>query len=77
VENRIHFPREADTIFEQAEAYRQLSPTDRLLAILDLIASGVALMNESPHPEVGQRLRQDQEAEWQRAQKELFKRHGY
>jgi hypothetical protein len=50
VENPVHFPREADTIFEQAEAYRQLSPTDRLLAILDLIASGVAMMNESPHP---------------------------
>ncbi len=77
MEYPIHFPREADTIFEQAEAYRQLSPTDRLLAIIDLIASGVAMMNESPHPEVGERLRLEQEVEWQRAQKELFKRHGY
>jgi hypothetical protein len=72
----IRFPREADTIYEQAAAFRRLSPTERLLAILDLIASGVALMAQSPNAEAAQRLREAQEAEWQRVQKELFARHG-
>ena len=73
----IRFPREADTIYEQAEAYRRLSPTDRLLAILDLIASGVALLRQSPDSKARESLRQAEEAEWQRLQGELFKRHGY
>lgn len=71
----IRFPREADVIYEQARAYRRLPPGERLLAIIDLIACGVALLEQSPHREAAQRLRQAQEAEWQRAQKELFARH--
>jgi hypothetical protein len=72
----IRFPREADTIYEQAVAFRRLTPTDRLLAILDLIASGVVMLRQSPDPQVSQRLRDAQEAEWQRLQRELFTRHG-
>jgi hypothetical protein len=73
----IRFPSEADTIYEEAEAFRQLSPTDRLLAILDLIAPGAELMRHSPNAEAAHVLRQADEAEWQRVQKELFKRHGF
>lgn len=70
------FPSQADTIYEEAQAYRRLSPTDRLLVLLDLIASGVTIMNQSPHREASLRLRQAQEEEWQRIQRELFARHG-
>ena len=73
---RIHFPRQADVIYERAKAYRRLSPTERLRALFDLIASGQTLMKHSPHREAGARLRQAHEAEWQRVQKELFARHG-
>jgi hypothetical protein len=72
----FRFPRQADMIYDRAEAYRRLSPTERLLAILDLIASGKAIMDQSPQREAGRRLREAQEAEWQRIQKELFARHG-
>ncbi len=72
----IRFPNEADVIYREAATYRQLSPTDRLLAIIDLIASGVALLAHSPHRDAGARLREAQEAEWQRAQKEFFARHA-
>jgi hypothetical protein len=72
----IRFPNESDVIHEQAAAYRRLSPTDRLLALLDLIASGAALLERSPHRAMSARLREAQEAEWQRAQKELFARHA-
>ncbi len=72
----IRFPNEAETIRRDAEAFRRLSPTERLRAILDLIASGLSLMEHSPRREAAQRLRDAQEAEWQRLQKELFARHA-
>jgi hypothetical protein len=72
----IRFPAEADTIYQQAHAYRQLLPTERFLAIIDLIASGTTLLEHSPHREARQRLQAAHEAAWQRAQKELFARHG-
>jgi hypothetical protein len=72
----IHFPAEADTIYQQAQAYRQLTPTERFLAIIDLIASGMTLLEHAPHPEARQRLQEAHEAAWQRAHKELFARHG-
>ena len=55
---------------------RRLTPTDRLLALVDLIASGTTLFKQSPHRDAGSRLQQAQEAEWRRIQKELFARHG-
>jgi hypothetical protein len=72
----IRFPRQADTVYERAVAFRRLSPTDRFLAILDLIASGVTILEQSPNAKAHQRLREAQEAEWQRIQKELFARHA-
>jgi len=72
----IRFPREADTIYQEALAYRRLAPTARLLALVDLIASGMTLMCQSPHRDASRRLQQIQEAEWRRIQKELFARHG-
>ncbi|HKI31124.1 MAG TPA: hypothetical protein VKA46_04610 [Gemmataceae bacterium] len=70
------FPNEADVIRQEADAFRRLSPTERLRVILDLIASGMTLLEHSPQREAGRRLRDAQEAEWQRLQKELFARHA-
>src|SRR5262245_10849427 len=72
----LRFPREADVIYEQAQAYRRLPPIERLLAILDLIASGMALLEHSPHREASLRLRQADEEKWQHIQQELFARHA-
>jgi hypothetical protein len=74
--HEIKFPSEADKIYREAQAYRRLSPTDRLLALLDLIASGMAILEQSPQREAAEALREAQEAEWRRIQKELFARHG-
>lgn len=73
----IRFPNEADQIFEEAEAFRRRSPTERFLAIVDLIASGESIMAHSPRRQEAIRLRQIQEDEWQRAHKELFARYGH
>jgi hypothetical protein len=72
----FQFPNEADKIYEEAVAYRRLSPTERLLVILDLIASGTALLKQSPHREAMLRLQEADEAEWRRIHKELFARYA-
>jgi hypothetical protein len=72
----IQFPNERDKIYQAALAFRKLSPEERVLAILDVIALGAAMMAESPHREAMKRLQQEHEDAWQRAQKELFARHG-
>jgi hypothetical protein len=74
--HEIEFPSEADKIYREAQAYRRLSPTDRLLTLLDLIASGMAILEHSPQREAAEALREAREAEWRRIQKELFARHG-
>jgi hypothetical protein len=73
----IRFPQKGDEIYEDAVVYRRLAPTDRLLALMDLIASGTTLLKQSPHRDAGSRLQQAQEADWQRIQKELFARHAH
>src|SRR5437870_4961953 len=72
----FRFPPAADTIYEQATAYRRFTPSERLRVLLDLIASGMALLQHAPHRQARQRLQEEYEAEWQRVQKELFARHG-
>jgi hypothetical protein len=72
----IQFPREADVIYERAQAYRQLSPTERFLVLLDVIAWGISLRNQSPKREIAIQLRREREAERRRIQQELIKRHG-
>lgn len=72
----VKFPNPADQIFEEAKEFRRLSPDDRFRAILDIIALGAAMMKESPHKEAIAKLQQAHEDAWQKAQKELFARHG-
>ena len=72
----VRFPNDADVIYQEAEAYRRLSPRDRLLALMDLIASGTALLAHMPalQREAILRQKQIQEEEWQRIHKGLFAR---
>ncbi len=72
----IKFPQERDKIYQEATAFRRLSPDERFQAILDVVALGAAMMTESPHQEAMLRLQQAHEEQWKKAQKELFARHG-
>jgi hypothetical protein len=76
VEIPIRFPDERDVIHDEVLAFRRLSPDERIAAILDVIALGASMMKESPHKEAMSKLQQDHEDAWQKAQKELFARHG-
>lgn len=72
----IEFPDEKKRVYDEAVAFRRLSPSDRVLAILELISLGASMMKESPHKEAIARLQETHEEAWQQAQKELFARHG-
>ncbi len=72
----IRFPPEADRIRAEAEAFRRLTPGGRWLAILDLIASGSVLMQQSPHRHVARQLQASQEEEWRQAMKAAFRHYA-
>ncbi len=72
----IKFPQEKDKIYQEAMAFRQLSPDERRLAMLDVIALGAEMIEQSPHKEAMVRLQQAHEEQWKTALKELFARHG-
>jgi hypothetical protein len=76
MELAIKFPDDKDKIYQDALAFRGLSPRERSQAILDVIALGAAMMEQSPHREAMLRLHQQQAEEWKKAQKDLFARHG-
>jgi hypothetical protein len=69
---RHPLPNEADAIRREAAAFRRLSPAERLNAIMEVIAAGWRMLEQSPDREAILRQRQAQEDEWQRIQKELF-----
>ena len=70
------FPHPADVIAREAERTRGLSVDDRLTHLAALITAGELLARGSPAREANRRLRQQSEAEWQRAQREVFAAHG-
>jgi hypothetical protein len=72
----LRFPDEADVIREEAERFRRLSPTERFLAIVDLMASGQAIMRDSPHRLWAEQQRAAEKEEWRRFHRELFAGYG-
>jgi hypothetical protein len=72
----IKFPDEGDKIYEEAQAFRRLSPGEKWAVFMDLLALGESIMKASPNRESIKRLQQEHEDQWQMAQRELFARHG-
>jgi hypothetical protein len=72
----IKFPDEGDKIYEEADAFRRLSADQKWAVFMGLLALGESIMKASPHQEAIKRLQQEHEDQWQKAQKELFARHG-
>jgi hypothetical protein len=71
------FPNHADEIYREAMEYRRLSPSDRLLAIVDLMALGEATLRESPNREYALAQWEAHERQWQIAHREVLARHGF
>ena len=77
IELPYRFPNHADQIYNEAAAFRRLSSTDRLLTIVDMMASAEMMLASSPHrPQMLEQCEAHEEA-WRRVQKELFARHGF
>jgi hypothetical protein len=72
----IEFPDEREKMFQAAEAFRRLSTDEKIDEIFDLMTLGAFVLAESPRREVMKKLQQEQEDAWQKAQRELFARHG-
>jgi hypothetical protein len=72
----MRFPLHTDVIRQDAEALRRLPPRQRVLNLLDLIASGTQLLAHSPHKQVMIEQQRRHEEAWQRAHLELFRKHG-
>jgi hypothetical protein len=70
------FPDAMDEARKRAEEFQRLSPDERLRDLLDTVETGLIVLRESPHREAVERLILEREREWQRAHREVFRRHG-
>jgi hypothetical protein len=68
----LKFPDYRETIRAEAEAFRRLSPQERLRHLNDVLQAGLHLARISPNREANDRLFLEQENEWRRIQRELF-----
>lgn len=75
-ESVYRFPNQADEVYREAEEFRQLSSSERFLAIVDLMAAGDAMLASSPHRDAALRQCEAYEEAWQRAYRKLFADHG-
>lgn len=68
----LKFPDYRDVIRADAEAFRRLSPENRMKYFQDVIQSGWYLSRISPNRQIEDELFLKREAEWQRIQREII-----
>jgi hypothetical protein len=68
----LKFPDYREAIRADAEAFRRLSPQERIRHIDDLFRTALHLARISPNREANERLYLESEANWRRIQRELF-----
>ena len=70
------FPHPADVIAEEAERTRHLSFEERFDRLMDVIRAGQALLDSNPAlREAYRRHKEESEAAWQRAHREVIERY--
>jgi hypothetical protein len=70
------FPDPREEAYRRGCEFRKLSSTERWRQIADLMALGWSMVAASPNRTRIEQHMADQEAEAQRIQRELFRRHG-
>ncbi|MCI0378973.1 MAG: hypothetical protein L0215_15300 [Gemmataceae bacterium] len=70
------FPDPQELARQRAEEFQRLTPDNRIREIMDTIETGMLLLRESPNRQRIDELFLQREANWQRLQKELFRKHG-
>jgi hypothetical protein len=71
----LQFPDPLVEARRRAEEFQHLTNEERIRLMLDTIETGFFLIRESPNRQATQKLSQDREADWQRVQTELFRKH--
>lgn len=71
-----HFPDPREEAYRRAREFRQLSPTQRWAELAALMAVGWKMVAASPRRQMIEQRMDEQEADAQRIQGELFRRHG-
>ncbi len=72
----LRFPDPREEAYARAQEFRRLTPDGRWQEIAALMEWGLNLARSSPRRESIEQRWQDQEAEWQRLQQELFVQYG-
>ena len=70
------FPAPREEARRRAAEFRQLSPTERWAELAAMMALGWKMVAASPRRRQIEQRMEEQEAESQRIQRELFRRHG-
>src|SRR5947209_5053284 len=69
------FPESADEIAAEADAFRKLSVEDRLSRMIEMLRAAKEFLDGNPAIRAAyDRYKDESEAAWQQAQRELFKR---
>ncbi len=76
MEITLRFPSSFEVVQNEARAFQQLPPRERVLSIVDLITAGVSLLESSPHRARIEEQQRRCEEDWQRAHRDLFRKHG-
>jgi hypothetical protein len=71
-----HFPDPREEAYRRAQEFHQLSQTERWNELAALMVFGWEMVASSPRRHLIEQRMAEQEAEAQRIQQELFRRHG-
>ncbi len=74
--NELRFPNPMEEARQRGQEFQRLPANERVRQILDLVETGLSLVRQSPHRAKIEQLQEEHEAEWQRIQAELFRKHG-
>lgn len=68
----LKFPDHRDVIRADAEAFRRLSPDQKMKYFHDVLQTGLYLSQISPNRQINDEQFLKREADWQRIQREIF-----
>jgi hypothetical protein len=68
----LRFPDHREEAYARAQEFRRLSPDKRLESLLDVFATGIILIRQSPKRQLLDQMYLKREDQWRRVQQELF-----
>ena len=72
----LRFPDWREEAYQRAQEFQRLTPTERIQEILAMMAWGLRMVQTTPRRAAIEKIWAEQEADWQRIQKDLMVKHG-